>query len=255
MCDGVLSFHGIYDQACDHWRCPTCHAISDDYSAARAEPHSGRNAAAATTNDIPPTPEHLQTDQCFPDTHYISHSPSTPFSYAAMYLQNAARPGTVTFAEAYPAPTARSIPISDPLISLAHLKLDYSAACQAGNGSARNSDMHDFEVGETIRQREMERAREREEEAERRDREREREKRKRKAEKEKEEDGKGYKKRDKGKGKDKRSMKEVGKGKGKEAARRGSGQQSKYPAGYQPATVEDVPEEEGGECYGGHSGW
>ncbi|AEO62616.1 5f5db801-8520-4de4-94c6-9ccd253673f8 [Thermothielavioides terrestris] len=51
---------------------------------------------------------------------------SLPLSHTTAYLQRAAaRPNTVTFAQAFPPPT--SIPMSDASAALARLRLDYSA--------------------------------------------------------------------------------------------------------------------------------
>ncbi|KAK3308857.1 uncharacterized protein B0T15DRAFT_500609 [Chaetomium strumarium] len=167
-CDGILPFHDVYDRACNHWRCPGC-LSSNNENSARPD---GRSAPAPPPpprprSPRPPPPTAVYTASSFPPpepaasqipqqnpllSHYSSphnalpHTPSSRFSYTAAYLQSAAsRPNSITFAEAFPAPT--SAPVTDPTAALGNLRLDYSAGGCYHHHYHHDYDEHEGEEG------------------------------------------------------------------------------------------------------------
>ncbi|KAK4238896.1 hypothetical protein C8A03DRAFT_33085 [Achaetomium macrosporum] len=218
--------------------------------------------AVYTTSTYPPSesaPPQIPHNPLL--SHYPSsrtshpHTPSPRFSYTTAYLQSAAsRPNSITFAEAFPAPT--SAPVTDPTVALGNLRLDYST----GGCYHQDEDGEDGEQLLTLPRQQRDAARDGMKRSNRRER------------KGKDRDAVRYFNHNHGNG-------EVGKGKGKEkdtepetetgmemeAERRrsdkGKGKETdfgpfqhqhqshsqfqfQHPSGYRPVTVEDALEDE-----------
>ncbi|KAK4147151.1 uncharacterized protein C8A04DRAFT_24947 [Dichotomopilus funicola] len=104
----------------------------------------------ATTH--PPSPPDLPTHNTNPiydnpiTNNNIGNSNKNPPSHATTtYLKHAARPTTITFAQAFPAPT--SLPYLDPVPSLEGLCLDYSAPGSAPYSGPGDGGRKDVGVG------------------------------------------------------------------------------------------------------------
>ncbi|KAH6636906.1 hypothetical protein F5144DRAFT_200291 [Chaetomium tenue] len=414
VCQGALPLEGVYDEACNHWHCPSCrgagnappshtedlhptatkhlpfanpyrpsgpsepppqfephsHSRSHSHSSHshshphshpphahthsnpryppqrpsnprplsqphyHPQPHSHSHSHSPPHANTHPPPSHQQQQQTPHHHHHHHHAPFAPFSHTTAYLQSAARPSTITFAEVFPAPV--SLPCVEPVLALAGLRLDYSVGrggvggfegvegigeggdrdgCFGegwgegadggaegdgdgdgerdgdggedgggvggglywGGGGSANGDgggycggnnhgcgqdgnrdteggwWHETQDGEKGKGREQERGGEREKESVGG-----RNEKKRKAEKEKGKNGGMCKKLDKGKGKGREIVGRKVKGKEKETRRCPGVTSVRYPAGYQPASVEDVFDagrEDGYEYDHGYGRW
>ncbi|KAK4153118.1 hypothetical protein C8A00DRAFT_34125 [Chaetomidium leptoderma] len=267
VCRGLLPFQDDdYDTPCNHWHCPSCHGNSDNpptvTNSGNPPPSTTTTTTTTTTGDsylnnnnnnnttypTHPPPNHSHDNR---DSHSHSHPPPTNFSYTTAYLQSAAarrrRPGTLTFAQAFPAPT--SLPSTDPVPSLTNLRLDYSAGGGRLAAAADDDDGDEDNVGDGYMYCDGDGGGDDDDGGRRGywgvdDGNKDCETRKRKAEDAEEEErgavGDGKRRRDKGKGK---AGCATGSGTGGGG---GWGQSDCYPGGYQPASVEDgIDVEEG----------
>ncbi|KAK3905283.1 hypothetical protein C8A05DRAFT_12871 [Staphylotrichum tortipilum] len=116
---------------CTHWHCPTCLIPRLPTSL----PHPAPQHINSLRHHPDRPLQHPQPSQPQKATHEQQPQPPHRFSYTAAYLQSAAsRPGTVTFAEAFPAQgQAAGMGVSEPpVVSLAGLRLDYSTGGKNG---------------------------------------------------------------------------------------------------------------------------